>query len=193
MIPNSKIRRTCTLAALGAALVLAGCDDSLGPGNWDASVDTVALFSIERPELQGLPGAFDFVNDRARVLEDLGAGTEWDIALADSPGGGFELITPGTLEGQEPSAGIARVDTQTFEALQQAPRDSARYERTEPVPLVPGIVFVVRSRPDIRFSNCERFAKVELVDSEPGLGTARIRYTRNPFCDDRALVPPDER
>lgn len=193
MIPTPKIGRTYAAAVLGAAAALAGCGDSFGPGDWDATVDTIALYAIERPELQGLPGAYDFVNDRLRVLEDLGSGTEWDVALAEAPGGGFDLLTPGVIVGQEPSAGIARVDTQTFESLEQAPRDTARYERTQPVPLEANAVFVVRSRPDIRFSNCVRFAKVELVDSDPALGTARIRFTRNPFCDDRALIPPDER
>ncbi len=192
MIPTPKIRQ-CAVVALAAAIGLVGCGDSLGPGNWDATVDTVALYAIERPELQGLPGAYDFVNDRPRALEDLGSGTEWDVALADAPGGGFNLITPGVIVGQEPSAGIATVDTQTFEELERAPRDTARFERAEPVPLDGSVVFVVRSRPDIRFSNCVRYAKMELVDSDPDLGTARVRFTRNPFCDDRALVPPDAR
>lgn len=193
MIPIEKLGRTLAVALPGVAVSLAGCGDSLGPGNWDATVDTIALFAIERPELQGLPGAYDFVNQRLRVLEDVGVGSEWDIALDDAAGGGFQLIAPGVIDGFEPSAGIARIEGQTFEGLAEAPSDTARYERVDPVPLVDGTVFVVRTRPDLRFSRCERFVKLQLVDADPVLGTARLRFTRNPFCGDRALVPPDER
>lgn len=195
MIPTSTFRRSVAGALLTAAVAASGCDDSFGPGNWDADVDTVALFALAREEYQGLPAALDIVGDRTRVLEDIvgTTSTVWDIALDDGESGGLQLITPGSLVGLDPSAGIARVTDDTFEGLREAPRDTARYERVDPVQLVEGTVYVIRSRPDPVFSNCIRFAKMELVDADATLGTARIRYTRNPFCDDRALVPPDER
>lgn len=188
--PTSSFIRCAAVLMVTAAA--AGCGDSLGPGNWDATVDTIALYAVERPDLQGLPDAYDFVNDRLRVLEDIGSGTEWDIALSDAGSGAFDLLTPGTIVGQEPSAGIALVADKTFEEIDRAPRDTARYQTTEPVALVSGTVYVIRSRVDAR-SGCERFSKMELVDTDPARGVARLRFTRNPFCDDRALVPPDER
>jgi hypothetical protein len=193
MIPMKNARRTLVVLLVGTAVALAGCNDDLGPGDWDATVDTIALFAIERPELQGLPGAYDFINQRLRALEDLGSFGEWDIALDDADGGGFQLLTPGAIEGLEPSAGIARFQDRSFEDLVEAPRDTARYERDDPVPLAAGTVFVVKTRPDPRFSNCLRYIKLELVDTDPDRGTASLRFTRNPFCDDRALVPPDQR
>jgi hypothetical protein len=193
MIPKNTLGRTLAAALPGVVAMLTGCGDDFGPGNWDADIDTIALFAIERPELQGLPGAYDFVNERLRALEDLGSFGEWDIALDDADGGGLQLLTPGAIDGLEASSGIARVEDRSFESLEQAPGDTARYERNEPVPLVAGTVFVVRTRLDPRFASCLRYVKMELVESDPVNGTASLRYTRNPFCGDRALVPPDER
>ncbi|MEN8375715.1 MAG: hypothetical protein ABFS34_09725 [Gemmatimonadota bacterium] len=193
MIPIRKTFGGAWAGLVVGSVVVAGCGDSLGPRDWDSSIDTIALFAIERPELQGLPGAYDFVSLQLRPLEALNAGDQWDIALADAPGGGFDLLVPGAVKGFEVSTGIARVDDETFEGLLEAPSDTARYERVDPVPLVGGTVFVVRSRTDPRIASCERFAKMELVESDPVRGMARLRFTRNPFCGDRALVPPDER
>ncbi|HUH12751.1 MAG TPA: hypothetical protein VMK65_06555 [Longimicrobiales bacterium] len=179
-------------AGLSASLVALGCGDDLGSQDWEARVDTVALYSLARPELQGLPSALDFVASGGRtvVVEALGATGNWDIALTEGASG-FVLLPAGAVQGAaESTAGIGVVRDRTFEELQRASSDSAFFVQDAAVPLEPSAVYVVRSHQNPNFSSCFYYAKVELVDTDATEGRARLRYTRNPRCNDRALIPP---
>lgn len=182
------------LAAAAAAAGATACGDDLsGPRNWQVTVDTVALYSLARPELQGLPAALDFVASGGRpvVVEALGATGNWDIALSER-GGEFVLLPPAAVAGvPETTAAIAVIRDEAFAELARAPSDSAAYVHDAPVPLESGPVYVVRSHQNPNLGSCVYFAKVQLVDTDPSAGVARLRYTRNPLCNDRALVPPD--
>ena len=59
-------------ATLVAALVGTGCNDDIdfGFGDWEADVDTVTLYSVDRPEYQGLPSAYDIRSRRTQRVED---------------------------------------------------------------------------------------------------------------------------
>lgn len=181
-------------AALAAAGSVACGDDLTGPTNWTAVVDTVTLYSLARPELQGLPSGVDFVASGGRpvVVEALGATGNWDIALSER-NGQLVLLPPGAVAGAPSSnAAIAVIRDQAFEQLARAPTDTTAFESQEPVTLEQAPVYVVRSHLNPSFRACFYYAKLELVDVDPAVGRARLRYTRNPLCNNRDLIPPDE-
>ena len=181
-------------AGLSAALMALGCGDDLGSQDWEARVDTFTLYSLARPELQGLPSGFDFVTAGGRpvVVEALAATGSWDFALTERDGQ-LVLLPPGALEGHpESTAGLGVVRDQTFEELERAPSDTAFYVEDEALPLEASAVYVVRSHLNPSFRACFYYAKMELVEVDAAEGRARFRHTRNPRCNDRALVPPGE-
>lgn len=175
-----------------APLAAGACDDDLGgPGSWDAEVDTVSVYSLSRGELQGLPAAYSFVEDNLVVVEEAGVGGAWDLGLAEEEGS-FVFIAPGAIDGLSPSAGIARLDDATFEELEVAPADTLAYEDVDPVPVDVGVTYVVRSRRDPRVNaSCVYHAKLETLATDAERGSVELRFTRNPFCNERALVPPN--
>lgn len=175
-----------------APLVVGACDDDLGgPGSWDAEIDTVSIYSLSRAELQGLPAAYSFVDNSLVVVEEAGVGGAWDLGLAEEDGE-FVFIAPGAISGLSPSAGIARMDDATFEELEVAPADTLAYEEVDPVAVDVGVTYVVRSRRDPRVNAlCVYHAKFETLATDADRGSVELRFTRNPFCNERALVPPD--
>ena len=86
--------------------------------------------------------------------------------------------------------------------MTQAPRDStasawpplsAPYS-VEPVPLVAGDVYIVRSRRAScgGVSSGYRYAKLRPVEINVAAGTYTFEIVRNPYCDDRSFVPPED-
>lgn len=189
------MKRIFTVAAgLSLPFAALGCGDDLGSQDWEARVDTVTLYSLARPELQGLPSGLDFVASGGQpvVVEALGATGTWDFALTERDGQ-FVLLPPGAVEGLgESTAALGVVRDRTFEELERAPADTAFYVTDEPVALESTVVYVIRSHQNPSFSACFYHAKVELVSVDAADGHARLRFTRNPRCNDRALVPPGE-
>jgi hypothetical protein len=85
---------------------------------------------------------------------------------------------------------MAVLEGRDFLELREAPRDTALYT-AGPVPLRTGVVYVVRSRrAQCGFSTGQRYAKMMAAEVDVERGTAQLAIVRNPFCDDRALVPP---
>jgi hypothetical protein len=62
------------------------------------------------------------------------------------------------------------------------------------VPIQPGRVYIVRSRREscFTFGVGVRYAKLKALDVDPVAGTFRFEVARNPNCNDRALVPPED-
>jgi len=173
-----------------AAAALAACDDPLGPQPWDDRPDTVTLYSASRPDLLGQPSGFDFVNLAPVRVEANGAAGNWDVALAGDAT--LQLLPAGAFAGQTSRAGIATITNTTFEALTEAPADTAAFS-AQPVTLVQNGVYVVRSRrTECSFSTAVRYAKVQVVSLDPAAGVARLAIVRNPYCNDRSFVPPEE-
>jgi hypothetical protein len=80
----------------------------------------------------------------------------------------------------------------TFEELDEAPEDTGSYSAA-PVILQPGQVMVVRTRrAPCAFSNSVRFGKLKVISVDAAAGSARFSTITNPFCNDRALIPPGE-
>lgn len=175
---------------LTAAMVLAACSDPLGPQPWDATPDTVSLFTASRPDLLGFPSAYDFVNLTPVRIEATSAPGNWDLAVTGQ--GPLQFVPAGAFQGQTSRAGIATITNSTFEALAKAPTDTAAFT-SQPVTLTQGGVYVVRSRrAPCSFSTAVHYAKVKVVSIDAASGLVRFAVVRNPYCNDRSFVPPTD-
>jgi hypothetical protein len=183
--------RITKLLILTAALLPAACGDPFGPRHWSDAPATAVLHSATRAELVGLPSAFDFIELRALPIEAPGVTGLWDVMLIDHEGA-LAFVPAGWLDGLESiRSAIAPVPAQTLEEVTVAPRDTSAWHRV-PVPIVPGTVYVIRTRRGIcGFGTTGvRYAKVLPIDIDAALGRVTFEFVRNPYCDDRALVPP---
>lgn len=183
--------RITALLALAAITSAAACDDGFGPLNWDATPDTLAVYSLARSELRGLPSAIDLYNLQSLRVEVPGVTGLWDVAFSEE-GGQFILLPPSWFPGVSSRAGIAVIEDQSFEEVMRAPADSAAYSITEPVPVRMDAVYVFRTgrRPT---SSCIYYAKATAVALDAEAGRLEMQVVRNPVCADRYLVPPDQR
>lgn len=175
---------------LVAAAALGACDDDLSLGTWDATPDTIALFSLSRPDGLGFPSAYDFSARRVVEVETPGATGSWDVALADLSAT-LQLVPAGAFEGQVSRAGIATITGQSFDDLTEAPTDTSRFT-AQPVALQEGGVYVVRTRRvACGFSTAVHYAKILAVSVDPVGGIATFAVVANPLCNNRSFIPPD--
>lgn len=188
------VRATVALLPL-LLLPLTACDDPFGPRVWSAEPDTAQIWSASRPELIGMPSAYDFTTDPTRsvLIEGAGSTQGWDVALIDV-NGQLMLAPASYFPGQGTRAAIAPRGAGTLASIERAPADSASYTRS-PVALRVGDVYVIRSR----INTCEtgygagtRYAKITPVEIDQQEGTVRFALVRNPYCDDRSLIPPED-
>jgi hypothetical protein len=170
------------VAAFG--LVAAACDDDLEFPRLEVLTDSVVLHSLSRPELQGLPAAFDFIARLNVRVEAVGATENWDIAVGES-GGQFVWIPAGALPGVQIRPGIGRVTDRAYEQVTEAPTDTAFYTVRQTLPITAGGVYVVRSRR----LQCAFYAKVRVLELNASTGSVAFEYLQNPNCGDRTLVP----
>ena len=176
---------------IGAALSVAACDDGFGPQAWDDTPRVFTLFSASRPDLLGQPSAFDAVSLQVVEVEAPSAAGNWDVVLGEQ-NGQLVLIPAAAFEGQNSRDGIATITGQTFESLTEAPGDTARYS-SAPVPIQTGGVYVLRTRRyACSFSSASNFAKLLATAVDAAKGTASFSVVRNPYCNDRSFVPPEE-
>jgi len=173
--------------------VFGACDDGLGPRFWDDTPDTLLIHSVSRSEYVGLASAVDLSADPVTPLpiEVPGLTAGWDFALADE-GGGLVLLPGSVVPGTASRARIALLQGGDFDTLEEAPRDTVLFSATA-VPVRSDAVYVIRSRrANCGFSTGYRYAKVKPVEINVARGTLRFAVVRNPYCDDRSFVPPDE-
>ena len=80
-----KLKRLIPLVVL----IVAACDDPFGPAFWDATPDTVVLYSASRAEFIGRPSAVDITSIPVAALpiESPAITGNWDFALTDLNGG----------------------------------------------------------------------------------------------------------
>lgn len=175
---------------LVVAAGLAACGDSTGLGIWDATPDTVTLFSASRTDLLGHASGYDFVNLTVVRVENPGAADTWDVLLSGNAAGPLQLVPASAFVGQTSRAGIATISGQTFDGLTSAPSDTSAFI-SQPVAIQSGGIYVVRTRRySCSFSTAVNYAKVKAVAVDPVAGTARFAVVRNPNCNDRSFVPP---
>ena len=181
--------RACAAAA--ALLVgLAACDDPF-VARWDNVPDTVRLYSLARPE-PNLPSGFGFWEKVTVQIETPGSTGRWDIAL-DTENGSLVLKPPGAL-GISARAGIVTLGPVPFDEVREAPGDTLLYEVDDPVTVTAGTVYIIRTnrRTGNFGSSCVHYAKMEPVAIDAAGGELQFRFVRNPLCNDRSLVPPED-
>jgi hypothetical protein len=174
--------------------LLTACDDGLGPAFWSDLPDTLVIHSASRTEYVGLVSAVDITADPVTPLpiEVAGLTNNWDFTLVDQ--GGTLALAPSAIVpgGTTSRARVMMVLGQTLESITEAPRDTTMFFAS-PVVLRADAVYIIRSRrSSCGFSTGVRYAKLKPVEINVPRGTLRFAIVRNPYCDDRALVPPEE-
>lgn len=193
MIPADPLQRAVSPAAavVCALLVgLVGCGDDPFAFQWEDTPDTVLLYSLARPELNLVSG-FNFREGRPVRIEAANATGNWDLAV-DTRDGQLVLLPPGAF-GITSRARVAPLGGVAFADVVEAPEDTVAYVADDPVPVVVGHVYVVKTNQTIGTfsSRCVYHAKMEPVVADAAGGTLIFRYVTNPVCNSRDLVPPD--
>lgn len=177
--------------------LLAGCDDDF-VREWSAVPDTVLLYSLSRPEYIGRESAFNFIIGVPPfipevVVEDLNNTGNWDLALIDQ-GNDLALVPASAFVGLASRAGIADIGPGVLEDIRTAPGDTAQFKTTA-VPIRLGTIYVVRSRraqcPGGFGASGVFYSKMEALEIDKAAGTLLFRRISNPYCNDRALIPPE--
>lgn len=186
--------RPLPLMALSFALAvgLTGCGDNIFEQKWTtASVDTVLIYSLARPELN-LPAAYDFVNRFRVVLQQPGATGQWDLLL-DTKDGQLVFLPPGALDITSATR-ILALPGMAFDDVIRAPKDSTLYSVDLPIPVETTSVYVLRTHQGTdRFGfPCSFYGKFQPLEVDPVLGTVRFQFDVSRLCDDRGLIPTDE-
>ena len=186
-----RFRTYRAFAPIALALALASCNEEpdFGFDEWEAEIDTVALYSVDHPDYQGLPSVYDLHATRALRIEDPGVTGGWDFALTGGGSSPLRFTPLGAFFEVDNNAGIATVGDRTFEELEIAPADADDYVTDESVVVTEGALYVVRSR---RSSSCMNFANLDVLETDQAAATLSFRITANPRCNDRALVPPED-
>ena len=177
-----------------AVLIVAACEDPYGPAVWNATPDTVLIYSASRAEYIGLASAVDItvLPVAALPLEAPSVTGNWDIALTDFEGG-LALVPASAFEGLQSRARIGVLPDRELDDVTEAPRDTAAFT-VDPLPLREGDVYIVRSRR----ASCGgvsagyRYGKLRPVSIDEAAGTFRFEIVVNPYCDNRSFVPPEE-
>lgn len=179
-------------------LAVTGCRSPFGSQNWPAftmTPDTVELFSLARPDLLGLPAAYDFTDGgRKRVVVETPSSTgQWDVILTERQGQ-FVFLPASALSSVSSTAAVAAVSASTFDALKQAPAaSSAMWQDSAAVPLSTNGIYTVRTRQTSSlYGVCVYYAKVEVIGMSEADGTVRFRYITDPNCNDTSFVPPNK-
>jgi len=191
MMPNIEIpvdRRAAVLIVLLAAIVACGGDSTSsyprpieplqlsmydvggGPVNRASALNVVAGSALGFPR-----------TERVDQTE------QWDVAFGVIEGNPVWLPR-GFFEGLEPSAGILAVP-RDFEEIGEAPEDRELYEYTDPLPMVEGETYMIRSRSDPTLSlPCHIYAKVRLEAIQQDPPWIKFLIVWNPNCDDRNVT-----
>jgi hypothetical protein len=193
MITGGFVRRLKRLIPL-AVLIVAACDDPFGPALWNATPDTVLIYSASRAAYIGRSSAVDITSVPVAVLplESPSVTGNWDFALTDLDGA-LALVPASAFAGLESRARVGVLPDRQLDDVIQAPRDTTAFG-VNAVPLREGDVYIVRSRRSScgGFSSGYRYAKLRPVTIDVAAGTLRFEIVRNPYCDNRSFVPPEE-
>jgi hypothetical protein len=177
------------LALVGLSLVAVACEDDPFALSWENLPDTAMIYSRARPELY-LPTGYNFVSRSPVLIESPTFSTRWDLIL-DTVEGEMVFLPPRTF-GVVSTAGIAPLGAVVFEEVGQAPSDTTDYVRDQPVPVVEGHVYVIRTHqePNNFGQLCVFYAKMEPLVADVDAGTLEFLIDTNPICNDRTLIAP---
>jgi len=181
-------RIAAVVAALAVALTACGDDPFAFP--WSDTPDTAKIYSLQRPELN-IATAFGFYDGVGVAIESPNATGLWDAAL-DTRDGELVLLPPGAL-GVTSQARIATLPDMALADVTEAPGNADQYTADDPVTLVAGTVYVVKTsaRPGSFGYTCSYYSKMEPIDIDLAEESLTFRYVTNPICNNRDLVPPN--
>jgi hypothetical protein len=173
-------------------LMVAACNDPYGPALWDATPDTLLVYSASRAEYLGQASAVDIgfqSGPAAFPLESPGVTGSWDFALTDIDGG-LALTPASAFEGLDSRARIGVLPDRDLDDVVRAPSDTVF--KADPVLVEAGNVYAVRSR-RVSCSGVSGYlyGKLRAVAIDETAGTLRFEIVVNPYCD-RSFVPPEE-
>jgi hypothetical protein len=174
-----------------SALGLTACGENIFEQKWtSATVDTVLIYSVDRPEIN-LPSGFDFVRRRPVRIQSPGVTGSWDLML-DTQNGDLVFLLPAAVDITSTTL-VLPLPGMAFDDVLRAPKDTTLYTRDAPVSIDTGTVYVVRTRrgPDRFGLLCSFYAKFQPVVVDPTQETVQFAFDVNPICDDRSLVPTD--
>ena len=166
------------------------CEDDLFKIKWEENPDTVYLFSLARPELN-LLSAFNFISRIPIRIESPNATGKWDMVL-DTQDGDLVLLPPGAIGVPNSMARIIPMGDMEFDEVRRAPSDTTRYIGDEPVPVVIGHIYVIRTRQQAGLygQRCVYYGKFEPLEKDPVAGTMSFVFDVSPVCNSRKLYPP---
>jgi len=181
-------RRAITV--LLAVCVLGACSDDTGT-NWprpseplDLSLYDVIEGPIDRASAVTVVAGVGSGFPRAVRVDQT---QQWDIAFGMIDGEPYWLPR-GFFVALEPTAGILAVE-QDFDEIDTAPDDKTLYEYTDPMPMIVGATYIVRSRNDPTTElPCRIYAKVRVVSIQPDPAWMQFIILWNPNCDDTNLT-----
>jgi hypothetical protein len=171
---------------------LTACDDDIFKIRWEESPDTVILYSLARPELN-LYSGFDFLSRSGVKIESPGAVNSWDMAV-DTRDGELVFMPPRAVGVGTSAAAIAPMGAIPFADLKKAPRDTTLYVGDQPVPIIVGNLYVIRSRraAGIYGSTCNYFGKFMPLEKNMEDQSVTFMFDISPVCNDRKLIPPKD-
>lgn len=182
-----------------AILTLVACDDDpFAPQSWDPEdfKSDAVIYSVSRADLQGRESGFDFLGCGSRptgpvVVDRQDESGCWDLVLVEQAGE-FMLKPVGAFTGVASTAAVAVAEETDFEAVTKAPRDTARYNRSEPTPIRLDELYIIRTRQTSNYyGNCVRYAKLNPLELDEEAGSFRFEYVINPNCNYRELAGQD--
>ena len=182
--------RSLGLVVLGAAGVLAACDDNPFLIRWVEDPDTVRLYALSLPE-PNLVSVSTSICGAPCGSEAPTTGDDWDLAV-DRRDGALVWLPPAAL-GIPSEAALAVLEGETFVSAIEAPEDTASYVSDVPVPIVAGRVYAIRTRRHRgTFGTiCNYYGKIEPLSTDAAAGTVRFQFDMSRICNSRDLIPPD--
>jgi hypothetical protein len=165
------------------------CNDDLFKIKWQENPDTANLYSLARPELN-LLSAFDFVGRVPVRIESPDATGRWEMVL-DTQDGQLVLLPPGAVGVLGSRARIIPMGPVPYEEVLRAPSDTTLYVADEPVPVVEGNTYVVRTRQAVGVygQRCVYYGKFTALAQDPVEGTFSFVFDVSPVCNSRKLYP----
>ncbi len=167
------------LIAIGACTVLfTGCSDTLGTTlipNTSEPVE-VSLFDFNNGSLID-PAAYDLLNDVAVRTDQI---ANWDFLFALAPDGTATLEPRSAVTGEESDAAL-QPSSEDFNGVTEAP--TTGYSMDALTVQEGDVLFAVSRRNPVFQLRCRLFAKFEVLSIDSDALEIRLRFVRNPNCE----------
>ncbi|MEN8143400.1 MAG: hypothetical protein ABFS14_00480 [Gemmatimonadota bacterium] len=166
----------------GCTALLTGCSDTLGttliPNPTEPT--EVSLFDFNNGSLLD-PSAYDLLNDVPVRTDQI---ANWDFLFALAPDGSATLEPRSAVTGEESDAAL-QLSSDTFNGITLAPTDG--YSTGALAVQEGDVLFAVSRRNPVFQLRCRLFAKFEVLSIDTDALEMRLRFVRNPNCEQTDL------